>query len=1278
MSSSARFLLAPSPAGLLTPAAPTPSVVDPNSEVFKASTQSRRPPVVPSNPSDGEDPKKHRRVVSSHKGEKGEAGSPVHQSGEDMSKDAFSGSIAGSRRAGLKEDPRTTRVVFINDSGRSTADSVAGNKVRTSKYTFVTFLPRNLFEQFQRVAYIYFLIIVALNQIPALAVFGRTASIFPLAFVLIATALKDAYEDWARHRSDREENNRTSLVFDGVSFKPKKWKHIRVGEMVKVLANQIVAADMVLWATSEASGLAYVETMNLDGESNLKTRYAKQETATKNPEEEAVGGTLICELPNRNIYEFQAYLDLHGTHTPLGPNNIILRGCELKNTSWIIGVVVYAGKETKAMLNNSGAQSKRSRLERQMNRETMWLVIFLLVLCSVGGIGMGVWVQAHHDDLNTLPFYRKKDFDDGEDYRYYGVFGEAVVAFLSCVIVFQVMVPIALYISLELVRLWQSRFMTRDMEMYHGTSNSRFQCRALNINEDLGQVKYVFSDKTGTLTENKMEFHSASVFGYDYDNAQVTIDPVGTGEGMITHDDNAVVLGDQKWKPKVGAKVDPQLFRLLQGPADTAESKAAHEYMLVLAACNTVVPTRVQLAANGQITMKAASNDSGPGLSGFIEYQGESPDEQALVAAAASYGYVLLERNFDNILINVMGKPKRYQILGVHEFDSVRKRMSVIIRMPNGTIKLFVKGADNAVMDIVKTEDDEISESEVHTGLVDTTNQHLENYSRKGLRTLVIASRELDSKLFENWRYKYDIASTDLHNRVGLLRDTSQMVETSLTLLGATAIEDRLQDGVPDTIALLREAGIKVWVLTGDKQETAISIGYSCRLLTHDMHKLIVHESTKEGALETLVSMKAQYGITAQQDEFSMRNGGSTKSGNGDSSHGSSGSYNNMNGSFSSSGENPDKNNSRKQLALIIDGNSLVHALHTDVEQELFEVARACKVVICCRVAPLQKAAVVNLIKSKTGELTLAIGDGANDVSMIQMADVGVGLSGQEGRQAVMASDFSMGQFRFLKRLLLVHGHWNYQRLSYMILYNFYRNAVFVLMLFWFILYTAFSPQNAVTDWSLVFYSLIYTSIPTIVVATLDKNLSHRTLFKFPALYGAGQREEGYNQRLFWLTMLDTIWQSLVLFYVPYMSYRQSDVDLYGLGSIWTFGVVLLVNLHLAMDVQRWNWLAHASIWGSIVATFVVMLVLDSLAVEAFLPHMGTMKHIMGQVAFWLDLVLIIPIALLPRFCVIVMKQRFWPSDIQIAREGEIRGTLNFSRTERQPLAVELNKLPPA
>uniref|UniRef100_A0A0D9UZM9 Phospholipid-transporting ATPase n=1 Tax=Leersia perrieri TaxID=77586 RepID=A0A0D9UZM9_9ORYZ len=1089
-----------------------------------------------------------------------------------------------------QQQPDASRSVVVGDPSAAAAAAAgfAGNAIRTAKYSVLTFLPRNLFEQFRRLSYVYFLAITVLNQLPQVAVFGRGASVLPLAFVLFVTAVKDAYEDFRRHRSDRQENNRLARVLaafsapGGGEFPPKKWKHIRVGDVVRVASSETLPADMVLLATSDPSGVAHVQTVNLDGETNLKTRYAKQETQVRFSQDGSVGGVLHCERPNRNIYGFQANLEIDGKRVSLGPSNIVLRGCELKNTTWAIGVVVYAGKETKVMLNSSGAPSKRSRLETQLNRETVILSIMLIGMCTTASVLAGIWILNHRGDLELTQFFREKDYTTGKNYNYYGMGMQIFITFLMAVIVYQVIIPISLYISMELVRLGQAYFMGADKDLYDESSRSKFQCRALNINEDLGQIKYVFSDKTGTLTENKMEFQCASIRGVDYCSGK---DSCGY----------SVVVDDLLWTPKMAVRTDPQLLKLLRSGGTDEETKLALEFFLALAACNTIVPLVLD------------TRDSKQKL---IDYQGESPDEQALVYAAASYGIVLVERTSGYVVIDVLGDRQRFDILGLHEFDSDRKRMSVIVGCPNKTVKLYVKGADSSLFGITK--------SSLDLDIVRATEAHLHKYSSLGLRTLVVGMRELSLPEFEEWQLAYENASTAVLGRGNLLRSVAANIENNIHILGATGIEDKLQDGVPEAIESLRQADIKVWILTGDKQETAISIGYSCKLLTNDMTQIVINSNSKESckrSLEEALATAKKLRITSStgtlSPELASESAGIT-------------------------------------LALIIDGNSLVYILETELQEELFKVARECSVVLCCRVAPLQKAGIVALIKNRTDDMTLAIGDGANDVSMIQMADVGVGISGQEGRQAVMASDFAMGQFRFLVPLLLVHGHWNYQRMSYMILYNFYKNATFVLVLFWYVLYTAFTLTTAITEWSSLLYTVLYTSLPTIVVGILDKDLSKETLLAYPKLYGSGQRDEKYNVNLFVLNMLEALWQSLVIFYIPYFAYRQSTIDMSSLGDLWALAPVIVVNMLLAMDIFRWNWIVHAFVWGTIAATTICLFVIDSIWV---LPGYGCPRKLNAFMSLH---------AMVPHFVIKAFSEHFIPSDIQIAREIEKSENVNL------------------
>lgn len=400
----------------------------------------------------------------------------------------------------------------------------------------------------------------------------------------------------------------------------------------------------------------------------------------------------------------------------------------------------------------------------------------------------------------------------------------------------------------------------------------------------------------------------------------------------------------------------------------------------------------------------------------------------------------------------------------------------VIIRY-EGKITLYCKGADSVIFERLS--------SSLDPEVTGATQEHLNKFAGEGLRTLCLAKKDLDVVVYDRWRERYHEAVISLDNREEKVSAVYEEIEQQLVLVGTTAIEDKLQDGVPQCIANLAAANIKLWVLTGDKQETAINIGYSCQLLTDEM----VDVFTIEGWDYDEVEQELQRCRESINNLTTHAQGAP-----------------NCSVVFSESGSSPgsvvppdsfprnasiNNNNSRAGLeappglvhdtsggfALVVNGHSLVQALVPSMELLFLEVASSCKAVICCRVTPLQKALVVDLVKRHKKAVTLAIGDGANDVSMIKsefaitdragvthspaqtVAHIGVGISGQEGMQAVLSSDYSIAQFRYLERLLLVHGRWSYYRMCRFLRYFFYKNFSFTLCHFWYAFFCGFSAQ---------------------------------------------------------------------------------------------------------------------------------------------------------------------------------------------------------------------------
>lgn len=789
-------------------------------------------------------------------------------------------------------------------------------------------------------------------------------------------------------------------------FKKDYWKNVQVGDFVRIYNEDQIPADVVILSTSDPDGACYVETKNLDGETNLKVRQALHSGGkVKHARDcERTEFVIESEPPHANLYQYsgvvrwsqsnpgQADASRTDMAEPISINNMLLRGCSLRNTEWVLAVVVFTGQETKIMLNSGITPSKRSSISRDLNWNVLYNFAILFFMCLVSGIVQGVtWAQGH----NSLDFFE------------YGSIGgrpslDGFITFWTAVILFQNLVPISLYISLEIIKTAQAFFIYSDTSMYYEKIDYPCTPKSWNISDDLGQIEYIFSDKTGTLTQNVMEFRKCTVNGVPYGEAyteaqagmqrrqginveeegakahqQIARDKIKMLEAIRRMHSNPYLYDDQL------TFVAPDFISDLAGEAGREQGAANEQFMLALALCHTVITERT------------------PGDQPKLEFKAQSPDEAALVATARDCGFTVIGRSNDGVILSVLGQEREYQVLNTLEFNSSRKRMSAIIRTPEGNIILFCKGADSVIYSRLKRGD--------QSQLRKVTAEHLEMFAREGLRTLCIAQRELTEEEYRMWNKDHDLAAAAVHDREEKLEKVSDIIERDLTLLGGTAIEDRLQDGVPDTIALLGDAGIKLWVLTGDKVETAINIGFSCNLLDNSMDLIVFKvNDEKHGTAEAeLDKHLAMFHLTGSDEELAAAR----------KNH-----------------EPPEATH-----AIVIDGDSLKLVLEVDLRQKFLLLCKQCKSVLCCRVSPSQKAAVVQMVKTGLDVITLSVGDGANDVAMIQEANVGVGIAGEEGRQAVMSSDYAIGQFRFLQRLVLVHGRWSYRRLGETIANFFYK-----------------------------------------------------------------------------------------------------------------------------------------------------------------------------------------------------------------------------------------------
>lgn len=1042
---------------------------------------------------------------------------------------------------GKKEvDPATLgpRIVHLNNSPENNNIGYRDNHISTTKYNIATFLPKFLFEQFSKYANLFFLFTSCIQQVPNVSPTNRYTTIGTLAIVLMVSAVKELVEDFKRGSADKELNYSRAEVLVGGGFEERSWIKVSVGDIIRVNSEEPIPADIVLLASSEPEGLCYIETANLDGETNLKIKQACSDTSglVSPGDLSRMSGRLMSEKPNSSLYTYEATLEVEDggsiRKVPLSPDQLLLRGATLRNTQWVHGLVVFTGHETKLMRNATAAPIKRTAVEHMLNLQIIFLFSILIILAIVSSAGHVIKNKVSGDSLSYLMI-------EGTS---------SVKTFFSDILTYWVLfsnlVPISLFVTVEIVKFYQAFLISSDLDMYHKETDTPAVCRTSSLVEELGQIEYIFSDKTGTLTRNIMEFKSCTIAGNIY--------------ALDVPEDKRVTEID-------GIEVGYHDFDTLRDRMETHESQVyIREFFTLLAACHTVIPEVNQKTGN-------------------IKYQAASPDEGALVEGAASLGYKFIIRRPRSITIDINGDQYEYELLNICEFNSTRKRMSAIFRCPDGKIRLYCKGADTVIYERLSAESDFLTE----------TTTHLEEFAAEGLRTLCLATRVIPDEEYAQWASIFEKASTTLTNRALELDKAAELIEREMYLLGATAIEDKLQEGVPETIHTLQNAGIKIWVLTGDRQETAINIGMSCKLLSEDMSLLTINKATYE---ETQVCI----------DEYLDQVG---------TGHDS------------------------EVLALVIDGKSLEFALDKNLETRFLDLAVQCKAVICCRVSPLQKALVVKLVKRHKKALLLAIGDGANDVSMIQAAHVGVGISGMEGMQAARSADVSIGQFRFLRKLLLVHGAWSYHRLSKAILYSFYKNIALYMTQFWFVFQNGFSGQSIYESWTITFYNVFFTVLPPFVIGVFDQFLSARLLDRYPQLYRLGQSGAFFNVRHFWEWIINGFFHSLILYVSASAAYEYGNsLDSGLIANHWTWGTALYTVCvftalgKAALITNMWNKFTIIAIPGSFLLWLAFFPAYATIAplIKVSKEYRGVLAHLYPTLVFW-ALLLVLPIMCLMR-----------------------------------------------
>lgn len=954
------------------------------------------------------------------------------------------------------------------------------NHIVTSRFGLLNFLPKSLLEQFRRLANIYFLVIGIIAAIGYYTNVYETAIapeaiLIPMTTVILISTIKEGIEDFKRHLADSRMNAKLvkTLVASSGNINNLEWKDLLVGSIILLVDGDEVPADIVPLACGGIQGNScYVETAAIDGESNLKVKspcLPPDRVSIRSDKYQVYNlpdnYSINAEQPNSIIHQFNGNVEFSSTtapNVPLSDKNLILRGSTIRATEWCVGIVVYTGSHTKLSLNSKKPPSKLSAVDRIVNQALAVAITVLLVLCVLSMVLRIFWEQ-NNNDANYLCIQRDDldtTFNDSDGGGCNSAATSSSLTLFTFLTLYNNMVCISMYVSMEVVYLFQAYFCSQDLNLYDSSTDTCCEVHSSSMCADLGQVQYVLSDKTGTLTKNIMQVKRCSVDGVIYGS------PLGSSINHPSDPELSKTVTNDSWVPLTDMSITKTLTN--------DKGLQMRKFLRVMAACNTVL--LMPDSKTGEVVVNDVKS-----LQDCL--QAESPDEVALVLSAASCGHVILckRENYQFIIGDIeeekqahrnITRHEHYEILAVNSFDSFRKRMSILIKTRGASpVKYFLlcKGADTSLLGANGIQNKEQNFDKIY--------EHIDVFAHNGLRTLVLGQREVPESEAICWLDEYANAKNNITQRDTLLARCANMIENNITILGVCGIEDELQDDVGDAIEMLRAAGLNVWILTGDKPETAIAISKMCNLVTdsHQIEKVLgLRNDELVGRINELYDMlikkrgpETVATVTSMNPEVSV------------------------------------DTSVFDNIALILDDVSIYGALSApDIAQKFTFIVQNIPTVVACRVSPMQKATLVRLVKTAPGKpVTLAIGpctlflvftrlltysllgDGANDVGMIHEARVGVGISGREGKHAANSADFAISQFKFLPILLLDHGRFNYIRCSKLVLYSFFKNLLLVSTLFYYSFLSGVSGTIPID--SLVFSGYnFYLGLPILALGT--------------------------------------------------------------------------------------------------------------------------------------------------------------------------------------------------